>query len=49
MMKSLKIRLEVNNKQQTMMFQHCGVARHAWNWGLANGTMVLLNVRHKKR
>ena len=35
MRKSLKIRLALNNKQETMMFQHCGVARHAWNWGLA--------------
>lgn len=33
-MKSLKIRLELNNKQKTFALQHCGVARHAWNWGL---------------
>jgi len=35
MMKSIKIRLEVTNRQRTMMRQHSGVARHAWNWGLA--------------
>jgi putative transposase len=34
-MKSIKIRLEFNNEQQTNALQHCGVARHAWNWGLS--------------
>lgn len=34
-MKSIKIRLELNNGQKTYAVQHCGVARHAWNWGLA--------------
>jgi putative transposase len=34
-MKSIKIRLELNNEQQTNALQHCGVARHAWNWGLS--------------
>jgi len=34
-MKSLKIRLELNNKQQSYALQHCGVARHAYNNGLA--------------
>lgn len=34
-MKSIKIRLELNNKQKTYALQHCGVSRHAWNWGLA--------------
>ena len=33
-MKSVKIRLELNDKQKTYALQHCGVARHAWNWGL---------------
>ncbi len=33
-MKSVKIRLELNNKQQTYALKHCGVARYAWNWGL---------------
>jgi len=32
--KSKKIRLELNNKQRTMALQHAGVARHAYNWGL---------------
>lgn len=34
-MKSLKIRLELNNKQVRLARQHSGVARHAYNWGLA--------------
>lgn len=34
-MKYLKVRLELNNKQRTLALQHCGVARHAWNWGLS--------------
>ena len=33
--KSLKIRLNLNNKQKSLASQHCGVARHAYNWGLA--------------
>lgn len=33
--KSFKIRLEPNNKQATLFSQHCGVARHAYNIGLA--------------
>jgi putative transposase len=34
-MKSLKIRLELNNKQTTLARKHAGVARYAYNWGLA--------------
>ena len=33
--KSYKIRLEPNNRQTTLFSQHCGVARHAYNIGLA--------------
>lgn len=33
--KSFKIRLEPNNRQTTLFSQHCGVARHAYNVGLA--------------
>ena len=32
-MKSLKIRLELNNKQATLASKHAGVARYAYNWG----------------
>lgn len=34
-MKSFKIRLELNNKQTTLARKHAGVARHAYNWGVA--------------
>lgn len=33
--KSFKIRLEPNNKQRGLLAQHSGVARHAYNQGLA--------------
>ena len=29
--KSYKIRLEPSNVQSTLLLQHCGVARHAYN------------------
>lgn len=29
-----KHRLELNNKQKNLAFQHAGVSRHAWNWGV---------------
>ncbi len=34
-MKSLKIRLELNDVQTTLARKHAGVARHAYNWGLS--------------
>ena len=34
MMKSKKVRLELNNKQATLASKHAGTARHAWNWGV---------------
>lgn len=34
-MKSLKIRLDLNNKQTTRCRKHAGVARHAYNWAVA--------------
>jgi putative transposase len=34
-MQGFKTQLILNNKQTTLMKQHCGVSRHAWNWGLA--------------
>lgn len=32
-MKTLKVRLELNNKQTTLALKHAGVARYAYNWG----------------
>lgn len=35
MIKTLKIRLNPNNKQQTKLFQYAGAARFAYNWALS--------------
>ena len=34
-MRGFKTEIKLNNKEMTMAKQHCGVGRHAWNWGLA--------------
>jgi putative transposase len=34
MIKSLKVRLKPNNKQQTKLFEAAGTARFAYNWAL---------------
>ncbi|NEP90565.1 MAG: IS200/IS605 family element transposase accessory protein TnpB [Okeania sp. SIO2C2] len=34
-MKSFKTKLKLNNQQKTIVAKHAGVARHAYNWGLA--------------
>jgi putative transposase len=34
-MKSLKIRIELNNEQTTLARKHAGIARYAYNWALA--------------
>lgn len=34
-MLSFKTELKLNNKHRTVMAKHAGVARHAYNWGLA--------------
>ena len=33
--RSYKVELDFNNKQRTLLVQYAGVARWAWNWGLA--------------
>ncbi|MCG5062119.1 MAG: transposase [Limnoraphis sp. WC205] len=35
MLLGFKTELKLNNQQRTQLAKHCGVARHAWNWGLA--------------
>jgi putative transposase len=35
MLLGFKTQLKLNNNQKTQLAKHCGVARHAWNWGLA--------------
>ncbi|NJM60605.1 MAG: IS200/IS605 family element transposase accessory protein TnpB [Oscillatoriales cyanobacterium RU_3_3] len=34
MLLGFKTELKLNNQQRTQLAKHCGVARHAWNWGL---------------
>jgi len=36
-----KTELKLNNQQRTALIKHCGVARHAWNWGLALTKQIL--------
>lgn len=35
MIKSLKVRLNPNNKQLTKLFQYAGCARFAYNWAIS--------------
>lgn len=35
MLLGFKTELKLNNNQRTQLAKHCGVARHAWNWGLS--------------
>ena len=41
MLLGLKTELKINNQQRTQLAKHCGVARHAWNWGLALTNQIL--------
>ncbi len=41
MLLGFKTELKVNNKQRTLLAKHCGVARHAWNWGLGLTKQIL--------
>jgi len=41
MLLGFKTELKVNNVQRTQLAKHCGVARHAWNWGLALTKSIL--------
>ncbi|MEB3180191.1 MAG: RNA-guided endonuclease TnpB family protein, partial [Nostocaceae cyanobacterium] len=36
-----KTELKLNNLQRTALMKHCGVARHAWNWGLGLTKQIL--------
>ena len=41
MLLGFKIEIKLNNKQRTQFLKHCGVARHAWNWGLGLTKQIL--------
>ena len=40
-MKSIKVRLELNNKQQTLAKKHAGTARFAYNWGITKSQELM--------
>jgi putative transposase len=46
-MKSIKIRLELNNKQVTLANKHAGVARYAYNWGKSVCDLAIQNKEHR--
>jgi putative transposase len=41
MLLGFKTELKLNNQQRIALMKHCGVARHAWNWGLALTKQIL--------
>jgi transposase len=41
MLLGFKTELKLNNQQLSALIKHCGVARHAWNWGLALTKQIL--------
>jgi len=41
MLVGFQTELKLNNRQRTALRKHCGVARHAWNWGLALTKQIL--------
>jgi putative transposase len=43
MLLGFKTELKLNNHQRTQLAKHCGVARHAWNWGLGLTKAILDN------
>ncbi|KAB8320843.1 IS200/IS605 family element transposase accessory protein TnpB [Tolypothrix campylonemoides VB511288] len=41
MLLGFKTEFKINNQQRTALMKHCGVARHAWNWGLGLTKQIL--------
>lgn len=41
MLLGFKTELKLNKAQRTQLLKHCGVSRHAWNWGLALTKQIL--------
>ncbi len=41
MLLGFKTELKLNNYQRSLLAQHAGTARHAWNWGLALTKQIL--------
>ncbi|MHC5597974.1 MAG: RNA-guided endonuclease InsQ/TnpB family protein [Nostoc sp.] len=41
MLLGFKAEVKLNNTQRTQLLKHCGVSRHAWNWGLGLTKQIL--------
>jgi putative transposase len=41
MLLGFQTELKLNNQQRIALIKHCGVARHAWNWGLGLTKQIL--------
>ncbi|WP_107668748.1 RNA-guided endonuclease TnpB family protein [Cyanothece sp. BG0011] len=41
MLLGFKTELKLNNQQRSLLAQHAGTARHAWNWGLSLTKQIL--------
>ncbi|MUG95766.1 helix-turn-helix domain-containing protein [Scytonema sp. UIC 10036] len=41
MLLGFKTELKLNDHSRTELLKHCGVARHAWNWGLGLTKQIL--------
>ena len=41
MLLGFKTDLKLNNQQRSLLSQHAGTPRHAWNWGLALTKQIL--------
>ena len=46
-MKSLKVRLELNNEKRNLAAQHAGTARYAYNWGLERSQQAYQNAQKR--
>ena len=46
---AFRYELKPNNKQIGLLIKHCGVARFAWNWGLARRIELYKTKKGKER
>ncbi len=41
MLLGFKTELKLQSYKRTALMKHCGIARHAWNWGLSLTKQIL--------
>ena len=46
-MKSIKVKLELNNEQRTLANKHAGIQRYAYNWGKSVCDLAIQNKEHR--